>query len=46
MEFSDAIKQAAFKGIIDRVKFVSYDSLSEWHSDTYKLTLTEQKINL
>ena len=42
--YESKIKFSSFEPIRDQVKFISYDSVSNWHSKTYELMLTEQKI--
>ena len=45
-EFAAKTKYAAFSTVSDRIKFISYDDLSDWHAKTSELILLESKLTL
>ena len=45
-EFEDKISLSAFKEIMKRVNFMDFTSLSEWHSNEYKISSIRRDYNL
>jgi len=45
-EFEDKISFSAFKEIMKRVNFMDFTSLSEWHSNEYKISSIRRDYNL
>jgi len=45
-EFEDKISLSAFKEIMKRVNFMDFTSLSEWHSNEYKISSIRHDYNL
>jgi len=45
-EFGDKVSLSAFSEIKERVKFIDYKSLSEWHSSEYKILSIRDNFNL
>lgn len=43
-EYQSKAGQSAFRDINQRVKFISYDVVSEWHAKAYELSLVESKL--
>jgi len=43
-EFLSKIELSAFKPIKEKTKFIDYERISQWHTKTYELMLTESKI--
>ncbi|CUS98178.1 hypothetical protein [Candidatus Chrysopegis kryptomonas] len=43
-EFKSRIEASAFKPINSRIKFLTYDQVSRWHSKVYELMLIEKQI--
>jgi hypothetical protein len=43
-EFEAKIKLQAFDNVQKRVKFATYDDISEWHTKSYELYAIEAKI--
>jgi len=43
-EFLSKIDFTSFKPIRNKIKFLSYEQLSQWHAKSYELKLTESKI--
>ena len=45
-EYEQKLEYAAFTAIRDRSKFMSYDQLAEWHTNTYKTARIESSIGI
>lgn len=45
-EYHSKLSLNAFSAIQDRVKFMSYDSVSDWHARTYEITDFEKGLDL
>lgn len=45
-DYEDKVSATAFSPIQDRVKFLSYDQLSEWHERTFQMIEVERGIGL
>ncbi len=45
-EFRDRISSAAFSSIKDSVKFLSYEKLSEWHTQVFKTAPIDKELGL
>jgi hypothetical protein len=43
-EFLSKIEFSGFKPIKEKVNFISYEEVSQWHAKTYELMLTESKV--
>lgn len=43
-EFQSKLNQSAFRPIQDRVKFLDYDKISEWHSRVHELAAAERSL--
>ncbi len=45
-EFAAKRKYAAFSAVSDRIRFMSYDQLSDWHAKSYELVALENRLLL
>lgn len=45
-EFITKLSLNAFSAINKRVKFMSYDKVSDWHTKTYELMIIERNIGV
>ena len=43
-EYQFKAEQSAFREIASRVKFISYDVVSEWHAKAYELSVVESRL--
>jgi hypothetical protein len=43
-DYDSRIASAAFQPIVARVRFVNYDTISEWHSKEYELATLESRL--
>ncbi len=46
IDFNNKLSYSAFSGIRKRIKFLSYDQLSDWHTKTFQITIIENSIGI